>query len=78
MHADRAVNIISRGLSLNLARISFPFPLNLGIWSLSFLPHCLAAPIAALFGYGIMKPHNTGESKSSDSAGNEENSENKN
>lgn len=55
MHSDRAVNIIARGLRYNLARISFPFPLNLGIWSLSFLPHFLAAPIAALFGYGIMK-----------------------
>lgn len=58
MHSDRAVKIIARGLRYNLARISFPFPLNLGIWSLSFLPHCLAAPIAALFGYGIMKNEN--------------------
>lgn len=55
MHSDKAAGIIARGLYLNLARISFPFPLNLGIWSLSFLPHCLAAPIAALFGYGRMK-----------------------
>lgn len=55
MKSDRAAGIITRGLYLNLARISFPFPLNLGIWSLSFLPHCLAAPIAALFGYGRMK-----------------------
>ena len=55
LKSDRAAGIITRGLYLNLARISFPFPLNLGIWSLSFLPHCLAAPIAALFGYGRMK-----------------------
>ena len=50
-----AAKIIKKGLEKNRARISFPFPLNLGIWSLSLLPHCVAAPIAALFGYGIMK-----------------------
>lgn len=55
MKADRAAGIIRRGLEWNFGRISFPFPLNLGIWSLSLLPHYLAAPIASLFGYGIMK-----------------------
>ena len=55
MKPEKAAKIIKKGLEKNRARISFPFPLNLGIWSLSLLPHCVAAPIAALFGYGIMK-----------------------
>lgn len=55
MKPEKAAKIIKCGLEKNRARISFPFPLNLGIWSLSLLPHCLAAPIASLFGYGIMK-----------------------
>lgn len=54
MKPEKAAKIIQKGLANNRARISFPFPLNLGIWSLSLLPHCLAAPIAELFGYGIM------------------------
>ena len=55
MKPEKAAKIIKKELEKNRARISFPFPLNLGIWSLSLLPHCVAAPIAALFGYGIMK-----------------------
>ncbi len=55
MNADNAAKIIQKGIAKNRARISFPFPLNLGIWLLSFLPHCLAAPIASLFGYGLQK-----------------------
>lgn len=52
MRSDQAVKIIARGLYYNLARISFPFPLNLGIWLLALLPHCLAAPIAEFLGFG--------------------------
>lgn len=55
MKSDRAAKIIRKGIAKNRARISFPFPLNLGIWFLSLLPHCLAAPLASLFGYGIIK-----------------------
>ncbi len=49
---ERAARVIRRGLELDWARISFPFPLNLGIWGLSILPACLSMPIARLLGYG--------------------------
>lgn len=52
MKADRAARIIRKGLSKNRARISFPFPLNLGIWFLSIFPYWLANPLARIFGYG--------------------------
>lgn len=48
----RAARVIRRGLERDWARISFPFPLNLGIWGLSVLPACLAMPIARMLGYG--------------------------
>ena len=49
---DRAARHIRQRLEWDWARISFPFPLNLGVWLLSLLPACLAMPIAKLFGYG--------------------------
>ena len=49
---ERAARVIRRGLERDWARISFPFPLNLGIWGLSVLPVCLAMPIARILGYG--------------------------
>lgn len=49
---ERAARAIRRGLARDWARISFPFPLNLGIWGLSVLPACLAMPIARILGYG--------------------------
>lgn len=49
---ERAARVIRRGLERDWARISFPFPLNLGIWGLSVLPACLAMPIARILGYG--------------------------
>lgn len=49
---ERAAKTIRKGLERDWARISFPFPLNLGIWGLSVLPACLAMPIAKLLGYG--------------------------
>lgn len=49
---ERAARAIRRGLARDWGRISFPFPLNLGIWWLSVLPSCLAVPIARLCGYG--------------------------
>lgn len=36
--ANKAARFIKRGLAHNQARISFPFPLNLGTWFLSVLP----------------------------------------
>ena len=52
LRPERAARIIRRGLERDWARISFPFPLNLGIWGLSLLPACLAMPIARALGYG--------------------------
>ena len=49
---ERAAKHIRRRLTRDPARISFPFPLNLGIWGLSLLPACLAMPIAQRLGYG--------------------------
>lgn len=49
---EKAAKVIRKGLEHNQARISFPFPLNLGIWLLSLLPACLAIPIARILGYG--------------------------
>lgn len=49
---QRAAQVIQQGLQKNKAHISFPFPLNLGVWALSVLPVSLARPIARLFGYG--------------------------
>ena len=48
---QRAARTIRKGLERNRAGISFPFPLNLGVWALSVLPFCLAMPIARMFGY---------------------------
>lgn len=50
--AEKAAKTIRKGLERDKARISFPFPLNLGIWCLSLLPACLAMPIARILGYG--------------------------
>lgn len=49
---ERAAKKIHRGLQHNLARISFPFPLNLGIQTLALLPDWLARAIARILGYG--------------------------
>ena len=39
---ERAADIIVNGIDKNKASISFPFPLNFGIWALSLLPSSLA------------------------------------
>ncbi len=36
--ADKAAVIIKKGIEKNRARVSFPFPLNIGVWFLSILP----------------------------------------
>ena len=53
----KAARAIRHGLERDRARISFPFPLNLGMWGLSALPACLAIPIARWFGYGPRPGH---------------------
>lgn len=39
---EKAADIIYRGIKKNKASISFPFPLNFGIWGLSVLPSAIA------------------------------------
>lgn len=50
--ADRAAHVIKGGLERNQARISFPFPLNLGTWLLSVIHPSLAQRILKWLGYG--------------------------
>ncbi|MDN3553985.1 SDR family NAD(P)-dependent oxidoreductase [Halomonas almeriensis] len=50
--ADAAARRMARGIARNKARISFPFPLNLGCWCLAVLPAGLAQPILRWMGYG--------------------------
>ena len=51
----KAARQIRKGLERDFARISFPFPLNLGVWGLGLLPLCLAMPIAKILGYGPIR-----------------------
>lgn len=48
---ERAARAIRRGLEKDKARISFPFPLNLGTWFLAALPAALSLRIVSLIGY---------------------------
>ena len=50
--AARAARAIRRGLQRNQARISFPFPLNLGTWFLAVLPAGVSIRIVRWMGYG--------------------------
>ena len=49
---ERAAQAIRAGIESDCARISFPFPLNLGTWWLSVLPAGLAQWILRRMGYG--------------------------
>lgn len=49
--ADQAARLIKRRLALNHARISFPFPLNIGCWFLTVLPPSLSIKILSWIGY---------------------------
>lgn len=48
---QRAAQRIARGLKANKARISFPFPLNLGCWFLTVLPAPVSVFILSKIGY---------------------------
>jgi short-subunit dehydrogenase len=50
--AARAARRVRRGLAADRARISFPFPLNLGCWLLAGLPPGLSGRILRWLGYG--------------------------
>lgn len=49
--AERAATLIKKRLALNHARISFPFPLNLGTWFLAVLPPEISIKILDWMGY---------------------------
>jgi len=51
MSPEAAARRIQLGLARNEARISFPFPLNLGCWILSVLPPAVSQGVLALLGY---------------------------
>lgn len=48
---ERAAKLIRRELKKDRARISFPFPLNLGTWFLAVLPASVSAHIVRWMGY---------------------------
>lgn len=50
--ADKAALVIQRGLAANRARISFPFPLNVGCWWLSVLPASVSQRLVRTFRFG--------------------------
>jgi len=50
--AERAARHIRRRLQENPARISFPFPLNLGTWLLAVLPAAVSQRILRWLKYG--------------------------
>lgn len=50
--AARAARAIRQGLARDRARISFPFPLNLGTWFLAVLPAGVSLRILGWLGYG--------------------------
>ncbi|MNC54285.1 hypothetical protein D3C75_1037610 [compost metagenome] len=49
---DKAARRIQRGLAANQARISFPFPLNLGCWAQGVIPPRLSSIILRWLDYG--------------------------
>jgi len=51
--AQQAARAVRRGLQANRARISFPFPLNLGCFLLSVLPPAISGRILKGLGYGV-------------------------
>lgn len=52
---EKAANIIYKGLAKNKANISFPFPLNLGMWFLALLPSEISDWFMRLFSYGAKR-----------------------
>lgn len=49
--AEKSADIIKRRLRRNPARISFPFPLNFGMWWLAVLPPAVSLRILGVLGY---------------------------
>ncbi|MCI7421343.1 MAG: SDR family NAD(P)-dependent oxidoreductase [Alphaproteobacteria bacterium] len=42
MEADKAADIIYKGIQKNIGLIAFPWPMRFGVWLLSILPNCLS------------------------------------
>jgi short-subunit dehydrogenase len=53
LSAGRAAGIVKRALARDRARVSFPFPLNLGVWGLARLPDPVARRAARLFAFRV-------------------------
>lgn len=53
MQPDKAAMIIKRGVERNLAKITFPFPVNFGAWILTILPAKLAEWSLKFMGYKL-------------------------
>jgi len=51
--AEKAALRIRKGLAANQARISFPFPLNLGCWALCGIPPRMSSMILRWLDYGV-------------------------
>lgn len=54
-NAKRAAIRIRKGLQADNARISFPFPLNLGTWLLAVMPPSISLMILGWLGYGVKR-----------------------
>lgn len=52
---EKAADIIYKGLKKNKANISFPFPLNTGMWFLAVLPAGISDWFMRLFSYGAKR-----------------------
>jgi short-subunit dehydrogenase len=50
---EKAARLIQRGLASDRARISFPFPLNLGCWALAVIPQRLSSLMLRWLNYGV-------------------------
>jgi short-subunit dehydrogenase len=48
---ERAAALIEEGITRNAARVSFPFPLNLGTWLLAVLPASVSIRLLRWMGY---------------------------
>ena len=53
--ANKAANIIKKGLERDKPRIAFPFPLNVGTWLLAMLPAGIADKILNQLSYGAKR-----------------------
>lgn len=53
MHPNKAAMIIKRGVEKNVAKITFPFPINFGAWLLTIIPSSWAGFLLRILGYKL-------------------------